>query len=137
MLEEIKIQNIIYEIRDKQVMLDSDLAKLYDCKNGTKDINKAVKRNLDRFPDDFYFELNNDVEETVTNSSDRISRIDFDNYNQNQQKIIRLLLQGQCHIDEMMRELDLDSGVISTELLMLELGGMINKLDGNIYELTI
>ena len=37
-----------------------DLAKLYRCKNGTKDINKAVKRNLDRFPGDFYFELNND-----------------------------------------------------------------------------
>lgn len=38
-------------------MLDSDLAKLYECKNGTKDINKAVKRNLDRFPEDFYFRL--------------------------------------------------------------------------------
>jgi len=35
----------------------SDLAKLYGCKNGTKDINKAVNRNVDRFPNDFYFEL--------------------------------------------------------------------------------
>lgn len=35
----------------------SDLAKLYGCKNGTKDINKAVKRNLNRFPEDFYFQL--------------------------------------------------------------------------------
>ena len=51
------IKNKIYEIRGKQVMLDSDLAKLYHCKNGTKDINKAVKRNINRFPDDFYFEL--------------------------------------------------------------------------------
>lgn len=48
---------MIYEIRGKQVMLDSNLAKLYECKNGTKDINKAVKRNTDRFPIDFYFEL--------------------------------------------------------------------------------
>ena len=48
---------MIYDIRGKQVMLDSDLAKLYDCTNGTKDINKAVKRNLDRFPNDFYFQL--------------------------------------------------------------------------------
>ena len=56
-LEEIKIENLIYEIRGKQVMLDSDLAKLYGCKNGTKDINKAVNRNLDRFPEDFYFQL--------------------------------------------------------------------------------
>ena len=55
--EEIKIENMIYEIRGKQVMLDSDLAKLYQCKNGTKDINKAVKRNIERFPEDFYFQL--------------------------------------------------------------------------------
>ncbi len=55
-----KIENMIYEIRGKQVMLDSDLAKLYQCANGTKDINKAVKRNMDRFPEDFYFELTND-----------------------------------------------------------------------------
>jgi len=49
---------MIYEIRGKQVMLDSDLAKLYQCTNGTKDINKAVKRNPERVPDDFYFQLN-------------------------------------------------------------------------------
>ena len=38
-------------------MLDSDLAKLYECKNGTKVINQAVNRHLDRFPQDFYFQL--------------------------------------------------------------------------------
>ena len=53
----IKIENLIYEIRGKQVMLDSDLAKLYQCTSGTKDINKAVKRNINKFPNDFYFEL--------------------------------------------------------------------------------
>ena len=37
-IEEIKIENLIYEIREKQVMVDSDLAKLYGCKNGTKEI---------------------------------------------------------------------------------------------------
>ena len=41
-------------------MLDSNLAKLYQCKNGTKDINKAVKRNINRFPEDFYFQLTKD-----------------------------------------------------------------------------
>lgn len=55
--KEIKVENLIYEIRGKQVMLDSDLAKLYNCANGTKDINKAVKRNVERFPNDFYFQL--------------------------------------------------------------------------------
>ena len=56
--EMIDIENMIYEIRGVQVMLDIDLAKLYECTNGTKDINKAVKRNINRFPDDFYFQLN-------------------------------------------------------------------------------
>ena len=55
--EKIKIEDMIYKIRGKQVMLDSDLAKLYHCVNGTKDINKAVKRNIERFPNDFYFQL--------------------------------------------------------------------------------
>ena len=48
---------MIYEIRGKQVMLDSDFAKLYGCINGTKDINRAVKRNIDRCPNNFYFQL--------------------------------------------------------------------------------
>ena len=55
--EDIKIENMIYEIRGKQVMLDSDLARLYECANGTKTINQAVKRNINRFPNDFYFQL--------------------------------------------------------------------------------
>ena len=45
--DNIKIENMIYEIRGKQVMLDSDLAKLYGCKNGTKSLNLAVKRNIE------------------------------------------------------------------------------------------
>lgn len=51
------IENLIYEVRGVQVMLDSDLAKLYKCANGTKDVNKAVNRNIERFPKDFYFQL--------------------------------------------------------------------------------
>ena len=56
----ISINDLIYNIRGKLVMLDADLAKLYQCINGTKDINKAVKRNEERFPEDFYFQLNED-----------------------------------------------------------------------------
>ena len=51
------IKNKIYEIRGKQVMLDSDLAEFYECKNGTKSVNLAVKRHANRFPNDFYFQL--------------------------------------------------------------------------------
>lgn len=38
-------------------MLDSNLAKLYQCTNGTKTINQSVKRHIERFPSDFYFQL--------------------------------------------------------------------------------
>ncbi len=57
LIKEDNIENMIYEIRGIEVMLDSDLAKLYHCKNGTKTINLAVKRNINRFPNDFYFQL--------------------------------------------------------------------------------
>ena len=57
--ENVIVENLIYEIRGKQVMLDSDLARLYGCANGTKTINQAVRRHLDRFPEDFYFQLSN------------------------------------------------------------------------------
>lgn len=55
--EKVVIEDLIYEVRGKQVMLDSDLARLYECVNGTKTINQAVNRHLDRFPEDFYFRL--------------------------------------------------------------------------------
>ena len=55
--DNIQIENLIYEIRGKQVMLDFDLARLYGCKNGTKSLNLAVKRNIERFPEDFYFQI--------------------------------------------------------------------------------
>ncbi len=64
--KELNIENMIYEIRGKQVMLDRDLAKIYKCTNGTKDINKVVKRNIERFPNDFYFQLTEDEIETLS-----------------------------------------------------------------------
>ena len=54
---EVKLTSLIYEIRGKQVMLDSDLARLYGCANGTKTINLAVKRHINRFPERFMFQL--------------------------------------------------------------------------------
>ena len=48
---------MIYEIRGKQVMLDSDLADLYGCKNGTKEINQAVKNNIEKFPERYCFRI--------------------------------------------------------------------------------
>jgi precorrin isomerase len=49
------IQNKIYEIRGQRVMLDFDLAKMYNVE--TRVLNQSVKRNIERFPNDFMFQL--------------------------------------------------------------------------------
>ena len=69
--EEIKIEDMIYEIRGKQVMLDSDLAKLYHVE--TKRINEAVKNNPDKFPERFSWQLS--IEETINISRSKISTL--------------------------------------------------------------
>lgn len=51
----IDVQSCIYHVRGRRVMLDSDLARLYNVL--TKNLNKAVKRNIERFPIDFMFRL--------------------------------------------------------------------------------
>ena len=51
------VQNLIYEIRGQKVMLDADLARLYQVE--TKVLNQAVRRNIKRFPEDFMFQLDN------------------------------------------------------------------------------
>lgn len=64
-IEKYEIEDIkqkIYTIRGKQVMLDSDVAMLYEY--STKNINKAMNRNINRFPEDFCFQL---IEEEVLN----------------------------------------------------------------------
>jgi hypothetical protein len=58
-----QIQNMIYEIRGQKVMLDSDLAALYEVE--TFNLNKAVKRNIERFPGDFMFQLTKDEWENL------------------------------------------------------------------------
>ena len=71
--EDIKIENMIYEIRGKQVMLDSDLAKLYDVE--TKRINEAVKNNIEKFPERFCFRITenefNDLKSKFSTSNER------------------------------------------------------------------
>ena len=60
---DIKIENMIYEIRGREVILDSDLAKLYHVE--TKRINETVRRNSKRFPPDFYFQLTSEENESL------------------------------------------------------------------------
>ena len=57
------IKSLIYTIRGKQVMLDSDVANIYHCE--TKYVNRVVKRNLERFPEEFCFQLNENEFESL------------------------------------------------------------------------
>ena len=61
------IESKIFTIRGQQVMLDRDLAELYQVE--TKVLNQAVKRNLDKFPDRYYFQLTNDEWESLRSQS--------------------------------------------------------------------
>jgi len=68
-----EISSHILTLRGKQVMLDRDLAELYQVE--TKVLNQAVKRNIKRFPSDFMFQLNeNEKNELVTNC-DRFEKL--------------------------------------------------------------
>ena len=67
----LNIQSLIYVFRDKQVMIDSDLAALYRVETGN--LNRAVKRNKKRFPDDFCFQL---TEEELLRCQNGISKKD-------------------------------------------------------------
>ena len=65
MNEVMHIKNLIYTIRGHKVMLDSDLAMLYEVE--TKHLNRAVKRNIERFPNNFMFQLTKEEYDEVPN----------------------------------------------------------------------
>lgn len=65
-LPEVAISSKIYVMRGLRVMLDSDLAELYSVE--TKQLKRAVRRNIERFPDDFMFELSKDEVNYLENS---------------------------------------------------------------------
>ncbi len=74
-----EISNRIFTLRGKQVMLDRDLAELYQVE--TKALNQAVKRNIKRFPNDFMFQLKeNEKSELVTNC-DRFKNLKYSTVN--------------------------------------------------------
>ncbi len=71
------IKNLIYTVRGKQVMLDSDVAMLY--KYTTKRINEAVRRNIERFPENFCFKLTKREVENLR-SQTATSSLEKENY---------------------------------------------------------
>jgi hypothetical protein len=74
-LKQNQIEERIFIIRGKKVMLDRDLAYLYGVE--TRSLNQAVKRNLRRFPEDFMFQLTqSEVQEVITNC-DKLKNLKF------------------------------------------------------------
>jgi hypothetical protein len=66
-------QSLIFEIRGYKVMIDADLAALYETE--TKALKQQVKRNLDRFPDDFMFQLTKGEKVQLVTNCDRLASI--------------------------------------------------------------
>ena len=73
-----EIKKLIYTIRGKQVMLDSDVAMLYDYE--TKKVNQAVKRNIDRFPEIFCFQLTEEELELMWSQFVTTSKLKYNRY---------------------------------------------------------
>lgn len=69
------IERRILVIRGQKVMLDSDLAEIYNVP--TKVLNQAVKRNIDRFPDDFMFHLTKEEKDEVVTNCDHLRKLKF------------------------------------------------------------
>ena len=67
------IQSKIYEIRGQRIMLDFDLASLYDVE--TRVLNQAVKRNIERFPEDFMFQLTKEEWDGISSQFVMTSRL--------------------------------------------------------------
>ena len=66
-------QSLIFEIRGYKIMIDADLAALYETE--TKALKQQVKRNIDRFPDDFMFELTKEEKAQLVTNCDRLSNL--------------------------------------------------------------
>ncbi|MDD5057483.1 MAG: ORF6N domain-containing protein [Sideroxydans sp.] len=71
----VQIEAKILQIRGQRVMLDADLAQLYGVE--TKVLNQAVKRNLDRFPQDFVFRLNASEKSEVVTNCDHLAALKY------------------------------------------------------------
>jgi hypothetical protein len=70
-----KIERAILQIRGRKVLLDADLAELYGVT--TSQLNQAVKRNLERFPEDFMFQLTAEERDEVITNCDHLQRLKF------------------------------------------------------------
>ena len=77
-IDNLNIENMIYEIRGKQVMFNSDVARLYNVE--TKVLNQVIKRNINRFPEEFCFQITIEELEKVSSRSHFVTLNKSNNY---------------------------------------------------------
>ena len=70
-----QVESLILSVRGQKVLLDRDLAELYAVE--TRILNRAVKRNLERFPDDFMFQLTSEESAALAQAHDRLIKLKF------------------------------------------------------------
>ena len=70
-----RLEGLILFIREERVLLDADLAEIYGV--STKALNQAVKRNVERFPNDFMFQLSDVEKQEVVTNCDHLSRLKY------------------------------------------------------------
>ena len=91
--EELNIENMIYEIRGKQVMFTSDVAKLYKVE--TKSLNQTIKRNINRFPKEFCFQITNEELSQMSLRSQFVTLNKNNNYRGQHYKYLPYVLTEQ------------------------------------------
>lgn len=74
-----EVEELIFTIRDKQVMIDYHLAQLYGFE--TKVLNQQIKRNIERFPERFRFQLTDDERDKVVTNCDHLYKLKFSKSN--------------------------------------------------------
>ena len=74
-----QFENLIFELRGYKVMIDADLAALYETE--TKKLKQQVKRNTDRFPGDFAFELSKEEKDQLVTNCDRFNNLKHSSVN--------------------------------------------------------
>ena len=89
----INIENMIYEIRGVQVIFSKDVAKLYQVE--TKSLNQTIKRNINRFPDSFCFQLTNEEIDILSSRSQFVTLNKSNNYRGSNTKYLPYVLTEQ------------------------------------------
>ena len=122
------VEKMIQVIRDKQVLLDRDLATLYGVE--TKYINRAVKRNTERFPDEFYFELTKEESlrcQVGTLKSGRGKHSKYSTYAFTEQGVA--MLSAVLHSEKAIRvSIDIMKAFVAMRHYMMLNGGFINRI---------